>query len=546
MAEGKQGPDLDHIPEAKAVTKSRSGFQIIWLIPLVAVLIGGWLAVKTVMERGPSITITFKTAEGLEAGKTKLKYKDVEIGVIKSIVLAPDLGHVVATADLVKEFSPNLVDDLRFWVVRARISGGTVSGLGTLFAGSYVGVGIGKSDKPRSQFVGLEAPPVVSIDTPGKQFSLRAADMGSLDVGSPIFYRRLQAGQIMSYEIDEKGRGVTMQVFVNEPFDKFVNEDTRFWNASGVDLKLDSTGIKVDTQSMVSIMVGGIAFETPLASADLPPVAAKATFALADDRTQAMKNPETASQRFVLVFRESVRGLEPGATVDFLGINIGEVVAINVDFDPAMNRVEVPVEVKIYPERLQRRATKKREAVSDEQRLAYIRGLVGRGLRAQLRTGNLLTGQLYVALDFFPTAAKVPVGEMREDMPVLPTLQSSIKELQATIASVATKIEKLPLEEISHDLRQTLKTSTQLLQRLDSELAPEVQGAAAEARKALAAAQKTLAAAERTVASESPLLEDAREAMRETARAAQAIRMLADYLERNPEALIRGKQEEQK
>jgi paraquat-inducible protein B len=536
MAEGR--PELGDIPEAKAVTKSHTSLQIVWLIPLIAVLIGGWLAVKTVMERGPTITITFKTAEGLEAGKTKIKYKDVDIGLVKSIVLSPDLDHVVATADLVKEFAPNLVDDLRFWVVRARISGGTISGLGTLLSGSYIGVGVGKSDKPRSDFVGLETPPVVSIDTPGRQFTLRAANMGSLDVGSPIFYRRLQAGQVMSYAIDPDGKGVTLDVFINSPFDKFVNDDTRFWNASGVDIKLDSNGVKIDTQSMVSILVGGIAFETPDVSADLPALQQTRTFALFDDRTKAMQNPETTKQRFVLIFHESVRGLEPGAVVDFLGINIGEVVAIKVTFDEAKKQVTIPVEVDLYPTRLQARWYKKRAVASEKERIAFVRGLIARGLRAQLRTGNLLTGQLYIGLDFFPNAPKAG-EEVIEGVPELPTLPSSMRELQDTIASIANKIEKLPLAEISGDLRQTLQTGTKLMQRLDSELAPEMRGTLDDARKALVAAEKALA-------SDSQLQQDAREAMREVARAAKAIRLLADTLERNPEALIRGKPEEGK
>ena len=270
MAETPPDISLSDIPQAKAVPKSAWSLQIVWLIPLLAALIGGVLAVKTVMQRGPTITISFKSAEGIEPGKTKLKFKDVDIGMVKSIDVAPDLSHIIATAELVKEATPYLVEDTRFWVVRTRIAGGTVSGIGTLLSGSYIGVDVGKSETEQNDFVGLEAPPVVSTNTPGREFSLRSRSISSIDIGSPIFFRQLQAGQITSYSLDPDGKGITLKAFVNAPFDKYVTDDTRFWNASGIDVKLDAGGIKLDTQSLVSIIIGGIAFETPPESENAP------------------------------------------------------------------------------------------------------------------------------------------------------------------------------------------------------------------------------------------------------------------------------------
>lgn len=553
MSETPHTPELPDIPEAVVAPKSRRSVQLVWLIPLIAVLVGGWLAVKAILDKGPTITITFDTAEGLEAGKTKIKFRDVEVGLVTEVKVADDLTHIIATADLVKGSERNLGEDTRFWVVRPRISGGNVSGLGTLLSGSYVGMDIGKSSKTARNFTGLKTPPVISSDVPGRQFVLHSSNIGSLDNGSPLFYRRLQVGQIENYVLDQDGKGVTLKVFVNEPYDKYVTANTRFWHASGVDVTLDASGVTVQTQSVVAILIGGLAFETPADSGELPPAVAGTAFTLFPHRAEAMKNPDQMIMKAVMVFRETVRGLAVGAPIDFRGIVIGEVTAIKVDLDVATHQITIPVEVDLYPARLRSRSVKERAALSEQERRAFINGMAAKGMRAQLRTGNLLTGQLYIALDFFPNAPKVKTASNGDVVEVY-TTASSMTELQATIASLAKKIQELPLKELSADLRETLQSATRmmnsdlretlqnatkLIQHLDTDLTPEAQAALVEARKALAAADRVLKP-------ESPLVQDARDAMRELARAAQAFRILADYLERHPEALIKGKKEDTK
>ena len=255
--------DLNDLPEARAVRKRGLSFQFIWLIPIVAALIGGWLIVKGIMDKGPTITITFKTAEGLEAGKTKVKYKSVDIGDVTHISLAGKGKDVEVTVELDKRAESRLVEDTKFWVVRPRIAGGMVSGLGTLFSGSYIGVDPGESATKRREFVGLEVAPIITADVPGRHFILRAENVGSLQEGSPIFFRQEAVGSVVAHELNQDGQGVTFKIFVNSPYDQYVSPTTRFWNASGVDVSLDATGIKVDTQSMASILIGGVAFETP-------------------------------------------------------------------------------------------------------------------------------------------------------------------------------------------------------------------------------------------------------------------------------------------
>lgn len=533
-------PNMNNLPEAVAVKKSRKSLSLVWLVPMIALLIGGWLVVKGIMDKGPTITITFKSAEGLEANKTKLRYKDVEIGQITSVTLSPDLKQVIATAELVKDFKKHLLEDTTFWVVKARISGGSVSGLGTLLSGTYIGVGVGKASKAQHSFVGLEVPPVVQIDTPGREFALHSDDLGSLDVGSPVFFRRLQVGQVVSYELDKDGKGVALKVFVNAPYDKYVSRNTRFWNASGVDVTLDSSGFKVHTQSMVSVLLGGIAFATPVEHEAQAPAEANSQFSLFADQVAAMKNPETEIVKTVMIFNESVRGLAPGAALDFRGITVGEVVALSADVDPKTKQIVIAVDANIYPERMRLRA---RNAGAINQKLLggktdqrnpkeAIRLMVENGLRAQLNTGNLLTGQLFVALDFFPGAAKSTVDWSQSPFE-LPTITGNLHQLQASIASIIKKIDGIPLEKIGADLRQTLQSANSLIKHLDTDVTPELTKVIGEARQSLLSA-------------DAPLQQDARQAMRELTRTAQAFRELADYLERHPEALLSGKKEDPK
>jgi len=532
--------DLD-IPEAVAAPKRRWSLSLVWVIPIVAALAGGWLAVKAVLERGPTATISFKVAEGLEAGKTRIKYKNVDIGEVKGVALGEDRSHVIVTAQFSKEAESFLVEDTRFWVVRARIGTGGVSGLGTLFSGSYIGVDAGKSSQAKREFTGLEIPPVVSGDLPGRQFVLRGTDLGSLERGSPVFFRRVQVGEVAAVDLDPDGGGVTVKIFVDAPYDKLVGNDTRFWHASGIDVTLDAAGFKINSQSLATILIGGIAFQPPPDATAVAPAAANTVFTLFPNQEQAMKRPDATVRAWVFVFDESVRGLEPGAPVDFRGVIMGEVKEIGVRVTPGAKNIQMKVEALVYPERL--RARLKEMAPELEDREAFVNLLVEHGFRAQLKTGSLLTGQLYVGLDFFPAARQAKIDWTREP-PEMPTVRSGLQELQATVSHIASQLDKVPFDQIGVDIRQVLKTlnrtlqdSDKLVTRLDAEVAPQ-------ARATLEEARRTLSTAERTLARDAPLQQDLRGALHELSRTAQSLRLLAEYLERHPEALIRGKKEE--
>jgi paraquat-inducible protein B len=541
MYEGTRGSVLEDVPTAVAVSKRRKSPQLVWLIPIVAALIGGWLAVKTILEKGPTVTITFKTAEGLETGKTKIRYHDVDIGDVRGIHLSEDHSNVIVTAEFSKQAESFLVEDTRFWVVRPRISGGQISALGTLFSGAYIGMDIGRSTTKRSEFQGLEVPPIVESDVPGRQFVLHS-DSLSADIGLPIFFRRTQVGRVVTYDLDKDGKGVTVKVFVNAPYDQYVNANTRFWDASGFDLTFDAAGVKVNTQSIVSILIGGVAFETPSGTGVLPEAEADTLFPLFPDRGSAMKQPDREAMVFSVYFSESLRGLTVGGPVEVNGLIIGEVKNINAEYNEGMKQFRFPVEIALYPGRLR---AMMREAMQDPtpaEQKARMDKMVENGLRAQLKTGSLLTGQMFVALAFFPDAAPAKIDWTKKP-PELPAQPGALVELQATLMSISKKIESMPLDRIGEDLRtalqslnRTLVGAEQAVKKLDKDVTPTMKATLEDVRR-------TLNTADRTLASDAPLQQDLRTSLRDLSKAAQSLRQLTDMLERQPEALIQGKKE---
>jgi len=531
------------LPRPRVVRRREWLPSLIWLIPIVAALVGITLVARIIMERGPEVVLTFKTAEGLEAGKTAVKYKDVQIGLVTSLRLARDRSHVRVLVQFNKDAQSFTASDSRFWVVRPRLDTSGISGLNTLLSGAYIGADAGVSQETAGEFTGLETPPTVTRDDSGKQFLLRANDVGSLDVGSPVYFRRIKVGQVAAYELDGDGRGVTLRVFVNAPYDKFVGMNTRFWQASGIDAQLSASGFTLRTQSLATILLGGIAFQAP--DDAMGPVAKEnASFTLAQDESAAMKEPDGPSQTLLMYFNQSLRGLTPGAPVDFRGVVIGEVKSIGVEFDRAEREFRMPVLVQVYPDRLRRRAGESgTESRSTQQE--RLRFLAEKGLRAQLRNGNLLTGQVYVALDFFPKAPPAKI-DLAKNPIELPTVPNSLDEIQSQVQEIATKLNKVPYEQIAGDLRTTLaslnKTLTateETVKRINNDVTPELAAAMKDVRK-------TVNTAERTLADDSPLQQDMRQTLQELTRAAGSVRVLTDYLERHPESLLRGKPDDNK
>jgi len=550
--------DRDDLPRATVVPKRGTRISIVWIIPILAAVVAIGIAIQRVMSEGPTITILFTVAEGLEAGKTFVKYKDVNIGQVTAVKLSTDHSKVEVTAKIDKSAGDLMVEDARFWVVQPRVTLSGVSGLGTLLSGNYIGFELGKSKKAQRKFTGLEVPPIITGSQPGRQFMLKAENLGSLGIGSPIYYRQLQAGQVIAYDLTADGKSVQMKVFINAPYDKYVNRDTRFWNASGVDVSVGAGGVEVRTQSLVSVVAGGVAFDTPPFAVKSETAATDSVFTLHSDKTTAMKQPDAISTHYVLHFTETLRGLSVGAPVTLLGLPAGEVTDVGLTIDPATMNVRGRVEIVSFPERLvahlgqNKAAIDKMVQASAQGRQDIMRRMVEqRGMRAQLRSGSLITGQMFVAFDFFPNAPKPKIDWSRE-VPELPVVPSTVSDLEAKITGIVAKLDKLPLDTISADLTKVLTTLSQTLEdaskavnRIDSDVTPGLKTTLEGLRGTISAVDRTLTSTDATlVGRDAPAQQDLRDALQEIARAARSLRILTDFLEQHPEALIRGKSAE--
>ena len=530
--------DEPRAPGQAPIKTRRFSISLVWIVPIVAVLVGISLVVHSILQEGPTITVTFKTGSGLTANKTEVKYRNVVIGHVSDVELSGDQKSVNATIKLSKQAESFTREDSQFWVVRPRIGAGGVSGIDTLLSGDYIGADIGQANARSKNFTGLENPPPITYGEPGKRFTLHTQDLGSLDIGSPVYYRKIPVGQVVAYALDADGKGVNLEVFIHSPNDAFVTDNTRFWNASGIDVNVGANGFSVKTESLSSILVGGIAFRAPEYSPNDKPALEDKGFELFEDQQTALAPPSGKAQFLSLRFDQALRGLKVGAPVEFLGIEFGRVVSVNLDFDPKKRSFPVNVGIVIYPQRLGQAHARMLEALkhdpNDEAAGVRLMGsFIENGLRAQARSGNLLTGQLYIALDFYPKAEKVVFDPTARPVSI-PTIPGSLEQLQEKLEGMVTKINQLPIERIAGNLDSNLVELRKGLAQFNAKTLPGVQ-------TTLADVSKTLQSASSTLAEDSPQREQLTQTLEELGRMSRSLRELSDYLGRHPESLIRGR-----
>jgi len=538
VAPAPGAPDpRDDLPKPRVEKARRWSISLVWLVPAVAIAIAASMLVRSVFLAGPRIEIEFKSADGIEAGKTEVRYKEVVIGKVVSVGLRDDRQKVVVLVQLEASAARFAVQDTTFWVVRPRIGAAGVSGLGTLLSGAYIGSDAGVSTQSRAVFEGLEAPPFVLRGEPGAVFVLRAQDLGSLDVGSPVYHRRTQVGRVVGYTLDADRDELSMKIFIEAPYQKLVTLSTRFWNASGIDLTLNASGLNVNTQTLASVLAGGLAFESSPDAPRAAPAPENTVFTLFADRRSALAPADGVAVPIRMTFDQTVRGLAPGAAIDLLGVDIGRVRSVALQYDPQRKRFPVEVAAEIYPLRLGAVRSALLRDASGASDAGVVQQLAANGLRAQLRTGNLLTGQLYVALDFIPGPAKSATidgdGAVR-----MPTAPGTLSELQPQIAEIVQKVSKIPFDDIGRDLRTTLQSANKAI----GQLTPDAQKALAEVQRTLGRAQTTLENLDRNVTDpSSPVQRNLEDTLLELQRTSRALRVLSDYLQQHPEALLRGK-----
>ena len=530
------------LPQTEVVRKKRWSFSLVWLVPAVAVGVAASLLIRSVLLTGPRIEIEFASADGVEAGKTVVRYKEVVIGKVTNVALRGDRKRVIVGVQLERAAGGFAVEDTRFWVVRPRVGTSGVSGLGTLLSGAYIAADAGVSENSRSDFTGLEIPPLVLRGEPGSIFVLRADDLGSLDVGSPVYHKRARVGRVVGYQLAPETDQLSINVFIEDPYQKLVTRDSRFWNASGIDLSLNASGLTVNTQTLTSVLAGGMAFEAGPGSTERRQAPPNQVFTLFDDRRAALAPPDGSPVPVRMVFDSSVRGLAENAAIDLLGIEIGRVRSIGLQYDSKRKRFPIDVRAEIYPLRLGAvRTALLREGgeaggtpASDA---VVLQRLAASGLRAQLRAGNLLTGQLYVALDFIDKPAR-PATMAADGYLDFPTVPGTLSEIQPQIASIVEKVSKIPFDQIGQNLNSTLAKASSTIDALS----PQAQQALAEVKRTLTKAQASLESLDKNVIDPgAPVQRNLEETLVELQRASRSLRVLSDYLQQHPESLLRGK-----
>jgi paraquat-inducible protein B len=544
----------DHLP-APDVSHGHS-FSLVWLIPIITLLIGGWLTIKTLSEQGPQVTISFTTADGLEAGKTKIKFKNVEIGVVESIQFAEDFSHVLLKADFHYGTESFLRRGTRFWVVKPRLGLRGVSGLDTLISGAYIEIEPGQGIA-RSHFTGLETPPVVKSSENGKEVVLIADKLGSIDNGSPIYYQGITAGEVTGYELGNDRKSVYIHAFIKSPLDELIQSNTRFWNVSGMDVSLGADGFQMRTESMQTLLFGGIAFETPVTREPLHDEVDTLIFTLHSSYEAIQEHVFTHKMKFVMFFDSSVRGLSVGAPVEFKGIKVGSVSDVRLEFDSADSSFRIPVVIEIEPERIVDRNAE----TSDASPYETLGKLVDKGLRAQLATGSLLTGQLYVHLGMHPDTVAQLSGE-ENVLPELPTVPGGMDALTASIQNFASKLETVEIDKIGKELLATLEGTNKLVNApalqaavadlkgtmrslksvLDKLDGTNINDAIASAKQVLDQTKTTMTLLNSALKPDSPIQHSIIQMTSELEETARSIRSLVDLLERNPESFIFGKE----
>ena len=531
--------------------------SVVWIVPIVAIIIGAWLIYQSFNERGPKIKIVFQSAEGVEAEKTVIKYKDIEVGKVTDVTFGKELQTVIVTAELKKNMKPFLSENSRFWVMRARLGLNNVEGLDTLLSGVYIVIDPKKGNKKVKEFKGLEEIPILTSKEKGTSFILKADSIGSIDVGSPIYYKKLKAGSVVSYKLEPDGQSVAIEIFIHNKFEKLITDKTRFWNASGISASIGTNGVDIQTESLTSILVGGLSFDTPKTGIPGKTVKDKHTFKLYANYKDAQSIHYSRELLFWVYFDHTIRGLSVGAPVEFRGVKVGEVVNFSLIEHTDSVKFTIPILIKIEPERFKITGsnTQKGNNVDSDT----LKRLVGKGLRAQLQSGSLLTGELFIDLNLH---SDVPPATLKKENGyyVLPSIPATMESLKSDVKSLLANLSSIPFKDIGTELNTTIaeirKELSLTLKDIRLKTLPSVNDTFASTKTLMRSTNKFVKEGNRPMRDLSRLLKSAKKnytdsngqvnkklikLLNELTKTSRSVKHLTDYLERHPESLIQGK-----
>ncbi len=540
----------------------RRRIPLIWIVPLLTGLIAAWLAWDTFSKRGPTITIAFETASGLTPGQSQLKYKNVVMGTVKGIAVAQNLTHVEVVVETTREAEPLLTDKTIFWVVKPELFAGNITGLETLVSGSYIGMRPSpEKGNPKRDFIGEQDPPVLQAYAKGTTYRLKSKRLGSISLGSPVFYRDLDVGTVLGWDVGDLASSVTIHAFVRAPFDQYVRNDSTFWNASGLSVKLTGTGISVQMESLRALLLGGIAFDTPVDSKQKI-AATNHGFQLYASYGDAQSAGFGQQLQLLSYFPGSVAGLDVGADVTFHGLKVGEVTDVALVYDPKLDAIVVPVHYRVEAGRIGNIA-----AAQGMDATALAEEMIKRGLRATLQSPSLITGQKIIALERVAEAPRADLQRLGE-VYVIPTsdvggfdsitrsaneLLSKInridfdkigKSISAAAVGLDDTINGPQLKKTMAALEATMIDVQDIARKLDTDAAPALKrlpAIAAQLQEAITKANRLIGSVNAGYGDDSRFRRDLDRLLPQLTDTARSIRALADLLSRHPEALIKGR-----
>jgi len=529
--------------DVQARVRPRRWFAWVWAVPIIAVGLVAWLAWRSLADRGPMITITFKVAEGLQPGQTKIQHRDVDVGTVASVELTPDMSRVIVHARMTRRAIPYLNEKTRFYIVAPHVGFGGISGLSTIVSGTYIEMYPGKDGDPKRDFVALDEPPILPPDTPGRTFTLQAPDLGSLSRGSPISYNGVSVGEVEGYTLAADGASVTITAFIRAPWNDLVHPETRFWNAGGVDLSFGAQGFRVRADSWQQLLSGGVAFQTPENVLGKPPSPAGADFKLYENRGYALRTPRGPEIVYVAEFEGTQRGVLPGISVELEGSEVGEVKEAHLRYDEQRHTLLTHVTFGVDPDRVKIENMKLTGRDSHDSVSSSLKTLVDHGLRAQVASLSYLTGQKLLTLDMVANAPEAHIRQVGQELEFPTTSSGDLADILQNVRGVLQNLERVTSgPQLGHALKSLDSTLTRL-DNMTRDVEPDIKSLVKSLRDTSDAAQGTLSAVQSMMGNNAnnPGNADLPKVMRELAEAARSVRVLADYLDRHPESLLRGR-----